>query len=382
MPEHDVLEFARGFSGRLATRSRHVAVFLGAGTSKACGLPDVQSLQECISKELEGDNKTHFDTLIKNRGLEQALSRLRRIAAVVEGDDRVDSLDADSARQLDSKICEVIVAEIENSDCDLDPVKFFAAWVSRADYTRPVEIFTVNYDLLVEQALDSAGIPYFDGFVGSLRARFRSDLVEATLSSDQSIPRFFARLWKLHGSLNWERSDSDVIRLGNPVPTGTPAAIYPSDTKYEESRRVPFVVLQDRLRRALSENESLTLASGYSWSDAHLNELFFDAAQRHPRSEIIAFCFDSIPDELAAQACRTPNLQVVTQSEAILGGIRAPWRGPSDSNELPDDIWSGNAVVLGDFRSFSKFLARATTGAISIEQPLDPVLTRPEGSSV
>jgi hypothetical protein len=367
MPEQDVLQFARGLSGRLATRSRHVSVFLGAGTSKACGLPDVAALQRSISSKLEGESKAHFDRLITNRDLEQALSRLRRIAAIVEGSDRVDGLDAQSAKDLDSSICEVIVSEIAESNKTLDPVELFAAWVARADYTRPIEIFTVNYDLLLEQALDSVGVPYFDGFVGSLRARFRSDLVEASPSSDDYIPRFFARLWKLHGSLNWERSDSNVVRLGQPVPSGTPAAIYPSDTKYEESRRVPFVVLQDRLRRALNEPESLTLVSGYSWSDAHLNELFFDATTRRPRSEVIAFCFDTIPDELADHATKTPNLQAVTQSEAILGGIRAPWSTPSDARDLPADIWKDDSVALGDFRALAQFLSRATTPSASDE---------------
>ncbi|QQM53419.1 SIR2 family protein [Rhodococcus pyridinivorans] len=370
MSEHDVLTFARGLSGRLATRSRHVSVFLGAGTSKACGLPDVGTLQESISAKLNGESKAHFDRLVTNRGLEQALSRLRRIAAIVEGSDQVDGLDAQSAQDLDRSICEAIVSEISGSDSNLNPVELFAAWIARADYTRPVEIFTVNYDLLIEQALDSVGVPYFDGFVGSMRARFRSDLVEASPSSDDYIPRFFARLWKLHGSLNWERSESDVVRLGQPVPSGTPAAIYPSDAKYEESRRVPFVVLQDRLRRALCEPESLTLVSGYSWSDEHLNELFFDATTRRPRSEVIAFCFDSIPDELAIHATKTPNLQVVTQSEAILGGIRAPWSCPPDTTDLPADIWKDGSVSLGDFRSLAQFLSRATTTPSVIDDPI------------
>lgn len=360
--EHDVLTFTSGLSARLASRSRHVSAFLGAGTSRACGLPDVAQLQKTISEKLSGSEKSHFDALLKSRDLEQVLSRLRRIAAIVEGSDLIDGLDAKSATALDARVCELIVSEVSTSTCDLKPVTAFAAWVARADYTRPVEIFTVNYDLLIEQALDEQAVPYFDGFVGTTRARFRSDLVEATSSDAHHIPSLFARLWKLHGSLNWEQGKSLVVRLGVPVPSGSPAAIYPSDTKYEESRRVPFVVLQDRLRRALNEPESLTLVSGYSWSDEHLNEPFFEATKRRPRSEVIAFCYDSIPDTLAAHAVMTPNLQVITQTEAILGGIRAPWKTPTEP--LPTDIWKDNTVALGDFGALSKFLARATTAPL------------------
>ena len=39
--------------------------------------------------------------------------------------------------------------------------------IRRGDLPR-VRVFTTNYDLLIERALDEAGIPYFDGFVGTV----------------------------------------------------------------------------------------------------------------------------------------------------------------------------------------------------------------------
>ena len=53
-----------------------------------------------------------------------------------------------------------------------------AAWAVRADYNLPLELFTVNYDLLIETALERRRVPYFDGFIGSLQARFHTELVE------------------------------------------------------------------------------------------------------------------------------------------------------------------------------------------------------------
>jgi hypothetical protein len=91
------------------------------------------------------------------------------------------------------------------------------------------------------------------------------------------MPAFFTRLWKLHGSLNWEwDANHKIFRCGRPVADS--AAIYPSDTKYDESRRMPFVVLQDRFRRALHQPETLTLVAGYAFGDDHLNGVIFDAA--------------------------------------------------------------------------------------------------------
>src|SRR5262249_37300105 len=155
----------------------------------------------------------------------------------------------------------------------------------------PLELFTVNYDLLIESALEHLGIPYFDGFTGNLRARFQTELVESAPNQEGGgLPSFLVRLWKLHGSVNWLwESERQIVRLGQPVTKDLAAAIYPSDTKYDESRRVPFVVLQDRLRRALYQPETLVIISGYSFSDDHLNELLFEAASKRQRSELVVF---------------------------------------------------------------------------------------------
>ena len=108
--------------------------------------------------------------------------------------------------------------------------------------------------------MKSSGLPDWDRF-GTLRSRFRTDLIEPLPGSD-CMPPFFTRLWKLHGSLNWEWDDNHKIyRCGHAVKES--AAIYPSDTKYDESRRMPFVVLQDRFRRALHHPETLVIVSGY-----------------------------------------------------------------------------------------------------------------------
>jgi hypothetical protein len=368
---HDISAFASGLSAKLATRSRHVCVFLGAGSSRACGLPDVAALQTMIAEKLLGEQREAFLRLTAARNLEEALSRLRRIHSIAENDDLIDGLLGSQAADLDFAICRIIVEELSTTNVDLGPVQSFALWASRADYVKPVEVFTVNYDLLVESAFEEKGSPYFDGFVGSMQARFRTDMVEASsVETDVWLPAFYTRLWKLHGSVNWaweqEAPEGQVIRLGSPVPVDGLAAIFPSDAKYEESRRMPFVVLQDRFRRALNEPETMTLVSGYSWADDHLNELLFDAAARRPRSEIVAFCYSQIPPNLAAEAMKIPNLQVITDTEAILGGVRAAWSGPTSgsSTPLPEDVWKDGRSNLGDFRQLAKFLARSSSNSV------------------
>ena len=366
MKRHCPQEYANALGAKLATRSRHVCMFLGAGCAKACGLPDVVELQELVQSELEETDRRDFDRQLKERNIEQALSRLRRISELITGGDTVDGITAGQAKALDAKVCRLIVKALEiTRGVNLDPVRNLAAWLARAGYRLPVELFTVNYDLLLETALEGIGVPYFDGFVGNLQARFRTELVEAMPGGESGyLPPQFVRLWKLHGSVNWSRSADDIVRLGQPVPDGLPAAIYPSDAKYEESRRVPFVVLQDRFRRALNAPETMVLIAGYSFSDDHLNEMIFDAAARCERSEFAVFCFSELPSDLCKRASRTPNVQLVGRTEAVLGGVRADWKAPSDS--IPD-LWEDEKLALPDFVHLASYLARSSVRETILE---------------
>jgi hypothetical protein len=334
-------------------------MFLGAGAARACGLPDVADLQTRVRSGLGSEDRIALDRQLGRHNIEQVLSRLRRIAGLVTGSDTVDGLNASQAQALDTSVCQAIVRALDIEGKDLSPMLNLAAWAARADYHQPVELFTVNYDLLLETALERLGVPYFDGFVGNLRARFRTELVEISpTTTGGCVPEQFVRLWKLHGSVNWVRSDDQqIVRIGRPVPEGLPAAIYPSDAKYEESRRVPFVVLQDRLRRALHQPETLVLIAGFSFGDAHLNEMLFDAATRRERSEFVVLCYDSISEDLFERAGRTPNLQVVGRGEAVLGGVRGTWDPPAEA--IPN-LWVDGRMALPDFAHLACYLARSS----------------------
>ncbi len=358
MTEHDPQDFAMALGAKLATRSRHVCVFIGAGASKACGLPDVKGLETKVRTALDGEDQAAFDRLIDGRNIEQVLSRLRRIASLVTGTETVDGLTMARANRLDNRICRAIVSTLDIECADPTPMSRLAAWAARADYRHPMEIFTVNYDLLLETALEEHGVPYFDGFVGNLHARFRTDLVEAPPGDPAGyVASRFVRLWKLHGSVNWVRSaDDQIVRIGQPV-NDLPAAIYPSDAKYEESRRVPFLVLQDRLRRALHQPETLVLISGFSFADDHLNEMMFDAAKFRERSEFAVFSYADISDALSKHAERTPNLQVIGRNEAILGGVRRSWK--KLENDVPG-VWVDGRLILPDFAYLASYLARSS----------------------
>ena len=378
MTSHDPRSFVSSLSSKLATRSRHVCLFLGAGVGRSCGLPDVSGLQRGVLDALDEESRVLLDTQLNQNNLEGALSRIRRIATLISDEETVDGLTATKAKELDQSICQEIVRSLSVDTDTKHPVICLAAWVARANYHLPVELFTVNYDLLLEDALEQMHVPYFDGFIGTLNAGFQTDLVEALPgSSSETLPSFFVRLWKLHGSLNWIWSENNqIVRIGRAVPDGLPAAIFPSDTKYSDSRRLPFLVLQDRFRRALHQPETLVLISGYSFGDDHLNELIFDAATRRERSEFLAFLYSDIPDALAERAQITPNLQIVSRAEAIIGGHRADWKEPDQP--LPD-VWFDGQCLLPDFAFLARHLARSTRHTHESENSLRTLLQQAMG---
>lgn len=352
---------ATELAGKLSTRARHVCVLLGAGASSAAGLPDLRGLQKVVetSSSLTPTQQKAVTELFKHRTLEQVLSYLRRLVAILEKGQTLGGFTSDSAKDLQTAIANAIVPALDYAKADIVPFRDFASWVSGAYYRLPVEMFTINYDLLLEAGLEDLGVPYFDGYVGTMAARFRPELVDTIGSVEEAntLPPTFARLWKLHGSVNWEEVDDGttrrIVRRGVPVTNGAAAAIYPSDEKYDQSRRVPFVVLMDRLRRALAVPETLTIVAGYAFGDQHLNEMLFDAARTYPRSELVVFCHGAIGSVVAEAAASTRCICVLGRNEAIIGGQRLEWER---TGALPG-VWDGKTFQLGDFRHLARFLA-------------------------
>ena len=363
-PRHDPDQVASQLAAKLAARSRHVCIFLGAGAGKAAGLPDLTELRDGVVAALEGGDASAAAELLKDRDLESGLTRLRRIVSLVEEGEEFAGLDGTRASNLERAITSAIIRVMDGTETKLDHHLQFAAWAASTSYHLPLEVFTVNYDLLMESAFEQIGVGYFDGFVGTLEGKFRPDLVDAVDPSVQdALPRSFVRLWKLHGSINWAVISNDgsrrIVRLGSPAPAGLAAAIYPSEEKYDASRRLPYVALMDRLRRALEQPETLAIICGYSFRDQHLNQVIFDAALRHPRSETVALCYRAIPAELDARSKLARNITVLGAEEAIIGGQRLRWA--VDTN-VPG-IAAAGQFLLGDFEYAAAFLGRNLVGS-------------------
>jgi len=130
------------------------------------------------------------------------------------------------------------------------PYHHVTAWIGAISRLYPIQLFTTNYDLLAEQALEENRVPYFDGFVGT-----RDTFFDLQAMEQDALPTRWARLWKIHGSVNWtEDQDGKIHRRHSP---GSKQLIYPSHLKYDQSRRMPYLAMLDRLRTFLDPDSTV-----------------------------------------------------------------------------------------------------------------------------
>jgi hypothetical protein len=390
---HDPRREVEKLRDTLAAHDKPIAFLFGAGSSCVKGtddealVPPIGPLRDMCHREsgalgsefeesfLAVESELRLVTASPN--IEMILSSVRRKIAAMAA---ADTLAAGSLPTLVA-VEEVIRRTIAGAAIP-DPARIptalphhaFSRWVGRLDRSYPVEVFTGNYDTLLERALEETRIPVFDGFVGSRRPFF----MPSSLAHDEAAPgRQWTRLWKIHGSVNWaletfangerrivrgdERSDGEVI--------------LPSYEKYEQSRKQPYVAILDRLARVLTaRDESVLITVGYSWGDQHVNEVLFDALEGRPRMHVFALQHsDPVPgSDLHDEAVRHANLIVLGPSAGIIGGVRGSWKltdpvddrtaalldVPFDSDAVPDPAEPALTGVLrlGKFEWFGRFL--------------------------
>ena len=329
-------------------------------------IPDVEKLTAKVQNELTVDEKAIIDALRPQLGgkpnIETILTQVRQLSQVI-GTEKVHGYNGEEYKALAGKICasigKIVAPELPK---DPNPYTELVSWIGGTHREHPVEIFTPNYDLLIEEAFERAKLPYFDGFSGAHRPFFDP----ASISEDV-LPARWSRLWKIHGSLGWEASSDTIIRTGSRAAT---TLIYPDHLKYDQITRQPYSAFFEHLRKFLTTPDSLMLCTGFSFCDAHIASVLDEALAANKHTATIAFQFKSICESEAAVkiAQRRPNLSVYAQDGAVICGVPGEWRlGESPSNEwenIRGTFWRAGhpgEFLLGDFAKLARFFALTQT---------------------
>jgi hypothetical protein len=230
------------FDSRILSSS-HLNFFFGAGVNGNAikQMKDLNKTIEVLSKKI-GRNVVHF---------ENDLSELN---------------DGDKEEVL-IVFKEELGLDIENADLQhqdiIDIVKMFGSInrllldsENRTKTMKQVNIYTTNYDYVIENVLNNAG--YLCNVISSSNLDSNDkffEMIGYDYSKDVFVPTYLVN--KIHGDLE------------NPV--------LPSKNKYDETlQRKRFEILF-RMKSQLSRKNSLLLVIGYSGNDQHLNMLINDA---------------------------------------------------------------------------------------------------------
>ncbi len=365
--------------------SKNIGFFFGAGTSCALNIPNVEQLTNGIEAELTGDFKTHFD-LVRNdvatsiapraANIEDILNHIRRIrelTAEAAGKSYV-GVSGEAAKKLDKEICTKIYDLIlaKEKVAELETTKKFFAWLSILSREFSKEVFTTNYDLIIEKSLESSQIPYFDGFVGAYEPFFWQESIDK-LVGKEDMTQNWIRLWKIHGSLSWfwkediKTKSPKIVRIGkveNIKDEEDELVIYPSKEKYDSSKKQPFVAYFDRLKNYLLKGELLFIFTGYSFSDQHINEIIFNCLRQNNRLSALVFFFkDEEVESLHKLTSSYMNLNVFGPKKAIINGNIGEWEFSEladfkkDKKQF-DHFWNeaDGKLTLGDFKALVNFL--------------------------
>ncbi len=372
---HDPLKEAIEIQEQIASEKRKIGFFWGAGTSIAVKLPGIEKLTHNVAQNLKDSHGEILEIIKKefggNPNIEDILNRLRLHRELIAESETYESggiKGKTKAKEVDIAICKTIAEEVSGG-ADIWPHKILAHWIrylySNREY--PIEIFTTNYDLLIEQALEEVQVPFFDGFVGSVDPFFVPESIDARIKKDEGLnyypPKSWTRLWKLHGSINWYANDSLKTicrRSGKTILDGQELMIFPSREKYAQSRKLPFIALQDRLRNFLASGETLLIIHGYSFSDDHLNDIIFQCLRSNPNLSIMAFIYENLTTSFEKYGKENRKLTFYAPDKLCVGGIVSEWKEPDKEKQGGEDwnFWDdkNKRFLLGDFNKFASYL--------------------------
>lgn len=166
-----------------------------------------------------------------------------------------------------------------------------------------LKVFTTNYDMCFETAASDLGMMIVDGFSYTRNRKFDGqyfnyDVVKRERESHEFVEGII-HLYKLHGSVSWERKDNGIYESASPEPKNA-VLIYPAKGKYQQAFIQPHLELLSRFLESLRQPNSCLVVVGFGFNDDHLSEPIISSIKSNPSLRLI------IADYKAASNVRVP----------------------------------------------------------------------------
>jgi hypothetical protein len=194
-------------------------------------------------------------------------------------------------------------------------VSFLLSFASRAASRDRLNLFTTNYDRLIEFGCDLVGLRPVDRFVGGLAPRFRASRLDVDMHYNppgiRGEPRYLegvVRLSKLHGSIDWRYENRELRRVALPFGAETAEAdlasrayesliIYPNPAKDVETLEYPYAELFRDFSASLCRPNSALVTYGYGFGDDHINRIVADMLTI-PSTHLVIIAYDDTGDRI------------------------------------------------------------------------------------
>lgn len=218
-------------------------------------------------------------------------------------------------------------------------VNFLLSFASRTGNRERLNIFTTNYDRLIEVGAELAGVHLMDRFVGTMMPIFRSSRLNLDIHYNppgiRGEPRYLegvARLTKLHGSVDWVQNENEIRRIGLPFGADDIAPylnapglkgadalklmVYPNSAKDRETAEYPYVELFRDFAAAVCRPNSTLVTYGYGFGDEHINRVIHDMLTI-PSTHLVVISFNDPIGRILQFYCDSAHY---AQMSVLLGG--------------------------------------------------------------
>lgn len=337
------------------------AFLIGAGCSKCAGLPLTAELTaKTLSSNLLDDTTKGILTEIRdlfngavNANIEDYLSELIDLLAIADRRTSRGALKKEitlggasySEAQLRTATDQIKlgIASVIEKRVLIETHQRFVRAVHRP--RRPgkptsdqaVDYLVLNYDTVLEDALALECIPFSDGLDGGVTGWWSPDTFDRG--------GLAARVYKLHGSINWCEFPDDPLprRVGASLQieaaTNRRVLIWPASTKYRESQLDPYAQLAERARHVLRPSrgsQCVLVVCGYRFGDTHIN-LELDLALRESAGDLTIVVFTS-DDKPTGQLEKWHKDTAVTEQVLVFAN-RGFFHGTQSETATSDLLW-------------------------------------------
>lgn len=209
--------------------------------------------------------------------------------------------------------CERSITKARSEQAAEYLMNFLVSFASRSATRERLNIFTTNYDRVIEYGAELAGIRLIDRFVGTINPVFRSSRVEVDMHYNppgiRGEPRYLegvVQFTKLHGSLDWVMRDGIVRRIALPYGADSietfsnkddTLMIYPNAAKDRETAEYPYVELFRDFATTVCRPNSTVVLYGYSFGDEHINRVITDMLTI-PSTHLVIISFSDEGDRI------------------------------------------------------------------------------------